>query len=342
MNGENPLEADGIAGDHHPMTAQHVESHDIDPRARRDHGGGLDRAMATYGGQRSDWIDLSTGINPHPYPVAGLTTADWAELPDHGAFARLVDAARSFWSVPDGASILPAPGASALIARIPALTVTDTVEITPPTYNEHAAAFTAQGWQVQQHGPAKARVLVHPNNPDGRLWQETDASASFTIIDESFCDVTPTASLIHLADRPNTVILKSFGKFWGLAGLRLGFAIARPDLISRLNDMTGPWSVSGPALRVGTQALSDPTWANQTRTRLAQDAHHLDELLISSGASLAGGTDLFRLYSVNNATAWQEKLAQHHIWSRTFPYSETYLRLGLPPEHGWCRLEGAL
>lgn len=342
MNGENPLEADSVAGDHQHMPAQKAEPHDIDPRARRDHGGGLDRAMATYGGQRSDWIDLSTGINPHPYPVTDLTTADWAELPDHGAFARLVDAARSFWSVPAGASILPAPGASALIARIPALTATGTVEITPPTYNEHAAAFAAQGWQVQQHGPAKARVLVHPNNPDGRLWQESDTNTPFTIIDESFCDVTPTESLIHLADRPNTVILKSFGKFWGLAGLRLGFAIARPDLISHLNDMTGPWSVSGPALRVGTQALTDPAWANQTRTRLAQDTRRLDELLISSGAALVGGTDLFRLYSVNSALAWQDKLAQHHIWSRIFPYSDTYLRLGLPPEHGWSRLEEAL
>ena len=112
-----------------------------DPRAKRDHGGGLDGAIRTFGGSRSDWIDLSTGINPIPYPVSGLTVADWAELPDHGAFERLISAARSFWSVPDEAAILPAPGASALIARIPALAPADRVEITPPTYNEHAAAL---------------------------------------------------------------------------------------------------------------------------------------------------------------------------------------------------------
>ncbi|WP_246044088.1 threonine-phosphate decarboxylase CobD [Ruegeria sediminis] len=314
----------------------------IDPRARRDHGGGLDGAMRLYGGARSDWIDLSTGINPHPYPVAGLTAADWAELPDHGAFETLVAAACRFWSVPEGAAILPAPGASAVIARIPALAAPGSVEITPPTYNEHAAAFSAQGWQVRDSAPAQARVLVHPNNPDGRLWSASDASARLTVIDESFCDVTPEASLIHLAERQDTIILKSFGKFWGLAGLRLGFAIARPDIIARLNDLTGPWAVSGPALRIGAQALGDAAWAEAARTRLADEARRLDALLTSKGARLVGGTSLFRLYDVDDAAKWQQHLARAHIWSRIFPYSATYLRLGLPPSHGWDRLEAAL
>ena len=158
--------------------------------------------MAQFGGARAEWIDLSTGINPHPYPVSGLQPADWTALPDHGAFEHLADAARSFWNVPDRAEILPAPGASAIIARIPALAKTGRVQITMPTYNEHAAAFAAQGWTVQDTGPAEARVIVHPNNPDGRIWQEADASAPLTVIDESFCDIAPGQSLIHLAERP--------------------------------------------------------------------------------------------------------------------------------------------
>ncbi|WP_298849535.1 threonine-phosphate decarboxylase [uncultured Ruegeria sp.] len=319
-----------------------TSDHGLDPRAVRDHGGGLDRAIVKYGGQRADWIDLSTGINPHPYPVSGLTAADWAELPDHGAFERLSNAARRFWNVPDGAAILPAPGASAIIARIPALTTTGTVQITPPTYNEHAAAFSAQGWNVQPEGPSDAGVIVHPNNPDGRIWQESDISGPLTVIDESFCDVMPEASLIHLADRPSVIMLKSFGKFWGLAGMRLGFAIGKSDLINRLNDLTGPWAVSGPALRVGTQALSDNGWADATRARLADEAARLDSLVTERGAELVGGTSLFRLYQVNNAASWQDRLAQSHIWSRIFPYSTTYLRLGLPPADGWDRLRAAL
>jgi len=314
----------------------------LNPRAARDHGGGLDGAIATYGGKRSDWIDLSTGINPHPYEVSNLAASDWTELPDHGAFERLADAARRFWSVPDDAAILPTPGASAIIARLPALAAQGRVQITPPTYNEHAAAFAAQGWTVQPDGPADARVIVHPNNPDGRIWTEADVTAPLTVIDESFCDVCPEASLIRLTARPGTIVLKSFGKFWGLAGMRLGFAIGQPDLIARLNDLTGPWAVSGPALRIGARALQDGAWAKATRQRLTDEANQLDQMLTSKGAKLVGGTTLFRLYEVDNAVAWQDRLARAHIWSRVFPYSETYLRLGLPPANGWSRLEAAL
>jgi len=321
-----------------------MASHDenLNPRTARDHGGGLDGAIASYGGTRAGWLDLSTGINPHPYQVSALTPSDWTELPDHGAFERLTNAARRFWAVPDGAAILPSPGASAVIARIPALAPKGRVRITMPTYNEHAAAFTAQGWTVGTDGPADARVIVHPNNPDGRIWTEKDADAPLSIIDESFCDVSPDVSLIHLADRPGVIVLKSFGKFWGLAGLRLGFAIGRPDMIARLNDLTGPWAVSGPALRIGEKALRDTEWAASTRQRLSTEAGRLDRLITARGAQLAGGTTLFRLYEVDNATEWQDRLARAHIWSRVFPYSQTFLRLGLPPSDGWDRLEAAL
>jgi cobalamin biosynthetic protein CobC len=183
---------------------------------------------------------------------------------------------------------------------------------------------------------------VHPNNPDGRIWTVADADAPLTVIDESFCDVCPDASLIHLAEQPSVIVLKSFGKFWGLAGLRLGFAIGRPDLISKLNDLTGPWSVSGPALRIGERALRDTDWAKATRQQLAAATEQLDRIMTGKGAKLVGGTTLFRLYDVDDAAAWQAKLARAHIWSRIFPYSNTYLRLGLPPADGWRQLEAAL
>lgn len=321
-----------------PQAGQEI----TDPRARRDHGGGLDHAIKRFGGARHEWIDLSTGINPDPYPIGQLETADWAALPDHGAFSDLTAAARRFWGVPDGAAILPAPGASALIARIPALMKPGRVHITTPTYNEHAAAFLAHSWQVTDTRNGDARVVVHPNNPDGHLWSPVDTDAQLSVIDESFCDVTPDATMIHLAERPGTIVLKSFGKFWGLAGLRLGFAIARPDIIARLNDMTGPWAVSGPALRIGTRALDDLDWASETRQRLTRDAARLDTAMTANGAALVGGTSLFRLYHVNKAAEWQERLAQARIWSRIFPYSDHFLRLGLPPVNGWQQLESAL
>ncbi|MEM9579453.1 MAG: threonine-phosphate decarboxylase CobD [Pseudomonadota bacterium] len=307
--------------------------------ALRDHGGGLDAAARRYGGSRSDWIDLSTGINPAPYPVGTFQAEDWTALPDAGAFRRLEAAARSFWRVPADAGVLAAPGASALIARIPALFSQSSVDIPAPTYNEHAAAFRAHGWSVDDS--ADLRVIVHPNNPDGRFWDASDLRTA-TIIDESFCDIAPARSLIDLAGRPGTIVLKSFGKFWGLAGLRLGFAIGDPTLIAKLRDFIGPWAVSGPALRIGATALEDHAWASATRERLTRDAARLDRVMLAHGADIAGGTPLFRLYDTASAQQMQDKLARAHIWSRIFPYSERWLRLGLPPADGWDRLKDAL
>ncbi|MES2666348.1 MAG: threonine-phosphate decarboxylase CobD [Pseudomonadota bacterium] len=304
-----------------------------------DHGGGIDAAAARFGAGRADWLDLSTGINPCPYPLPPLPADAWTALPDAAAFAALEAAARSFWQVPDAAAVLAAPGASALIARIPTLRPAGDVVISGPTYNEHARSFAAQGWRVTDR--AEACVIVHPNNPDGRLHPAPDAA--FRIIDESFCDITPAASHIAHSARPGTVILKSFGKFWGLAGARLGFAIGDPALIARLAATLGPWAVSGPAIAIGTAALKDRAWADATRTRLATDAARLDALMTRAGAGVAGGTPLFRLYEVADAAAWQTRLARHHIWTRVFPYSGTWLRLGLPGDaQGWTRLERAL
>jgi cobalamin biosynthesis protein CobC len=311
--------------------------------SRPDHGGGVDAAAAKYGGPRGDWIDLSTGINPAPYPVPPLPAYAWAALPDQAAMARLEDAARAFWNVPDRAAVLAASGASALIARIPALATPGRVQIDGPTYNEHGHAFRALGWTVQDRpkDQTDAVVRVHPNNPDGRLWPAPQGAA-LRVIDESFCDVTPTASLIAESVCEGTLVLKSFGKFWGLAGLRLGFAIGDPALIARLAQMLGPWPVSGPALAIGAGALDDPEWANATRARLADDAARLDRLMTARGARTVGGTTLFRLYDVADALRWQETLARSQIWTRVFPYSTTWLRLGLPAPQHWPRLEAAL
>ena len=308
----------------------------------RDHGGGIDGARAVYGGERADWLDLSTGINPVPYPIPPMPKDAWTALPDAGSQDRLIAAARAFWNVPDDAQILAAPGASALIARIPALGCTDRVAIPGPTYNEHAAAFRASGWTVETEGNAPVRVLVHPNNPDGKLWEAAAFGDELTIIDESFCDICPDRSLVHLAGRENVIILKSFGKFWGLAGLRLGFAIGADATMSCLQDMLGPWAVSGPGLHVGALALEDRDWADATRARLQADATQLDDLMQPAGARIIGGTDLFRLYQVDSAAQWQDRLAQNHIWSRIFPYSDRWLRMGLPDPDGWDRLQDAL
>ena len=307
----------------------------------RDHGGQLETACALYGGLPEDWIDLSTGINPVPYPVIPLSADDFQRLPSTSAHNNLIAAAREFWSIPNTAHVVATAGASAAIAALPSLLPPSQVAIAHPTYNEHQAAFTAAGWRVSDSAQA-VQVVVHPNNPDGRLWRAKELTRPVCIIDESFCDVAPQDSLIAEAGKPGRIILKSFGKFWGLAGLRLGFAIGSDPVLEQLENRLGPWAVSGPSLRMGAAALSDPTWAQNTRRRLQADAARLDKLMLAKGAKLRGGCSLFRLYELRDAKAWQAKLGQHHIWSRIFPYSKSFLRLGLPAQSHWARIEKAL
>ncbi|TNC49888.1 aminotransferase class I/II-fold pyridoxal phosphate-dependent enzyme [Rubellimicrobium rubrum] len=309
----------------------------------RDHGGGLDAAMVRWGGARADWLDLSTGINPVPYPLPPLPDHAWTALPDRAAADALTAAARSFWNVPEGAEVIPAPGLSAIIARLPHATEAACVHIPGPTYNEYAASFLTAGVPAS-NAPDAPGVFVHPNNPDGRLWTPGEIGARpLAIIDESFCDVLPKDTHVARAAAPGVVVLKSFGKFWGLAGVRLGFAILAPGpMADRLREALGPWAVSGPALAIGAAALADRTWAKATRDRLNRDAARMDALVTARGARVAAGTTLFRLYEVDDAQAWHDRLARGHVLSRVFPYSATWLRLGLPAPDRWDRIEAAL
>ena len=310
----------------------------------RDHGGGLDDAILKYGGNRTNWLDLSTGINPIPYPIPKVPNHFWHSLPDSQAQSALLSAARKFWKVPNGANIIASSGVSQLIAMLPSLLPVNCVEIIGPTYNEHAAAFQSSGWTVGQTG--SVRVIVHPNNPDGNqhvISKQDAKNTDLMIIDESFCDVTPDETLINLTDQNNVIVLKGLGKFWGLAGLRLGFAVAAPELIKKITDRVGPWAISGPAQFIGQAALTDNSWIIKTRSRLREDSLRLDNLMIEYGNKPLGGTDLFRLYEVKNATKIQNTLAKKFIWTRIFPYSRNWLRLGIPgTEAQWAKLLNAL
>ena len=310
---------------------------------QNDHGGGITDAIASYGGASGDWLDLSTGINPNPYPLPTIPALSWCRLPDQAEFEALEQAAREFWRIPDSWSVLAVPGASSAIAQIPGLVPAGRVFVPQPTYNEHLTAFERFGWQSCQTDP-DATVIVNPNNPDGRTHVPgTIAPQRLTVIDESFADVDPEISWVGQVSATNTIVLKSFGKFWGLAGLRLGFALGDPELIEKLCNALGPWQVSGPALQIGAAALNDIGWAENTRKELSTSAERLDTLVKVAGFKVVGGTSLFRLYEVQSAEAVFKYFAQKRILTRIFPYSNTWVRLGLPgSEKEWARLEDAL
>jgi len=319
----------------------------------RDHGGNLDAARALHGGPADAWIDLSTGINPRPYPLPPLPGTAFSALPTTEEAAALRRIAARAW----GARVLPvaAAGAQAAIQALPALAPPGKARVLGPTYNEHAAALRAAGWAVAEvDGPealagADLAVVVNPNNPDGRrhppgALRALSGRVGLLVVDESFVDTEPGLSLLPGIgpEEGRIVVLRSFGKFYGLAGLRLGFAFSGEGLAGRLAERLGPWAVSGPAIAVGCAALPDRAWAEATRRRLAADAARLDACAARAGWQLVGGTPLFRLYDTPDAAAAQERLARARIWSRRFPWSAGWLRLGLPDGPAWPRLEAAL
>jgi cobalamin biosynthetic protein CobC len=318
----------------------------------QDHGGNLDVAQKRFGGRAEDWIDLSTGINRRAYPVGELTQRDWTALPSREDIAALHDAARQAYAT--SARVLALSGAQAAIQLLPRLSPPGRARILAPTYNEYRPVLTAAGWQVEEVGDLDAlagadlAVVVNPNNPDGR---RHDAVALLAlrllvdrlVIDESFVDAVPDLSLASEARREGLFVLRSFGKFYGLAGLRLGFVLGPEADVAALAATAGPWPVSGPAIAIGTRALLDRDWASATRTRLARDSFRLDALADAAAWRLIGGTPLFRLYDVGNANAAQERLARAKIWSRIFDDKPGWLRLGLPgDETEWTRLADVL
>jgi cobalamin biosynthetic protein CobC len=191
-------------------------------------------------------------------------------------------------------------------------------------------------------------VIVNPNNPDGRRHDPKALLALASrvgrlVVDESFADAVPGLSLAQQAGRPGLLLLRSFGKFYGLAGLRLGFALGCDADVAVLNAMAGPWPISGAAIEIGRRALLDRDWAAETTARLAHDSRRLDDLALDAGWQLVGGTPLFRLYETGDARSAQVHLARARIWSRIFSDKPAWLRLGLPGgETEWRRLAAAL
>lgn len=320
------------------------------------HGGRLSAARAAFPRAPRPWLDLSTGINPQPWSGPRATADDLARLPDPDALAELERLAAAAFGA-DPARVCAVPGAEAGLRALPALTGARSVAIAQPTYDGHAQAWAAAGltpkpvtFDALQAATAEALVVVQPNNPDGTrldpaaleaLARHRSERGRWTILDESFVDATPRLSLAGAAV-PRLVVLRSFGKFYGLAGVRLGFVLAEPALVERLRARLGDWPISAEALAAGRGAYADPDWAAATRARLAEDGERLAGLLAAAGFEPVGANALFRLVRHPDAAARFEALCRAGVLVRPFPHDPTWLRFGLPPAGHWSRLQSAL
>jgi cobalamin biosynthetic protein CobC len=322
------------------------------------HGGDLDAARRQFPSAPEPWVDLSTGINPVPYPLPPLPPESWQRLPERAEMNRLaVTAARAFDAANAG-MVVAGPGTQALIGLLPRLRAQSRLAILGPTYAEHEICWRREGHHVlvvphlQAAASADVVVIVNPNNPTGRLVDrvtlrhlaaDLDRRGGLLVVDEAFIDVIDSGASLVPALPSATVVLRSFGKTFGLAGLRLGFAIAELPLARRIGDFLGPWAVSGPAIAIAERALADPAWLLAARRRLAEDAARLDALLRHAGCAIVGGTPLFRLAAHPSAQRVYETLGAHGIHVRRFAENRSWLRFGLPgSEPAWLRLAHAL
>ncbi|MDJ0950293.1 MAG: threonine-phosphate decarboxylase CobD [Alphaproteobacteria bacterium] len=331
----------------------------MDARARRlRHGGDLAAASERFGRPAEGWLDLSTGINPNPYPLPKLDAAAWTRLPQADAEDRLLAAARAAYGAADRAAIVAAPGTQALIQWLPRLKAAGRVAVIGPTYGEHAAAWQAAGHAVAEisdlggGGAADVCVVVNPNNPDGRvlepdallaLAERLAAQGGLLVVDEAFADVLPEVSLAPHTGAPGLIILRSFGKFFGLPGLRLGFALGPANLIESLRQALGPWAVSSAALEVGAQALLDRDWTERTRIKINDLSLKTDFLLEEFLCPVVGSAGLYRLVETARAPALYDHLGRRGILTRPFDEQPAWLRIGLPEdEAALARLAAAL
>ena len=318
-----------------------------------EHGGNLRDAARHYG--REDWIDLSTGINPRGYPAPALPPDAWHRLPEPDP--GLVAAACAWYGAPD---LLPVAGTQAAIQALPRLRPPSRVTVSAPSYAEHAHAWGKYGHTLRLSSYAALAssiddsdvvVVVNPNNPTGESvapgllldWAtRLAARGGWLVVDEAFGDTAPGLSVAAHGRQPGLIVLRSVGKFFGLAGLRLGFVAAQASTLQALAEQLGPWTVSGPAQFVAKAALSDSAWQQATQARLAREGLRMRALLGEHGIE-ASGTPLFHWWAHSQPEAFQDHLARHGIWCRLFRDAARGIRLGLPPdEGGWRRLQTAL
>ncbi|TBU97332.1 threonine-phosphate decarboxylase CobD [Stutzerimonas kirkiae] len=320
-----------------------------------EHGGRLRAAAQRHAIALEDWLDLSTGIAPRHLPLPALPDDAWSRLPEPDD--QLEALACRYYGAE---AVLPVAGSQMAIQALPRLRRDARVGVLSPCYAEHAEAWRREGHRVLEISEGSVHraldgldvlVVVNPNNPTGRrlpVEQLLDLHArlaergGWLVIDEAFMDCTPEHSLAAHSQRPGLIVLRSFGKFFGMAGARLGFVLANVRLLAVLGELLGPWTIGGPTRWLACSMLADQAGQSRQRESLAQDGERLARLLERYGLRPAGGCGLFQWVVTEDPEGIYQHLAQRAILVRLFSHTSS-LRFGLPAdENGWQRLEKAL
>lgn len=319
-----------------------------------EHGGNLAVAANQYSIPIENWLDLSTGINPNNYPIADIPASAWQKLPlDNDG---LIEAACAYY---DCQFALPSAGSQAALQVLPKLRKASKVAMPQLMYQEHANAWLRYGHEVIRFDvyPDESIIknvdvvlLCNPNNPTATQFSQLELldwhgqlaqRGGWLIVDEAFIDATPQHSIAQHAYLEGLFVLRSLGKFFGLAGARVGFLLGTKQALLNAQEEIGPWSITGPSRLTAKQALLDKAWQEKMHLLLPECSQRLAKLLTQYGLVPTASTALFQFIPTSQAIAWQQHFARQGIWVRRFK-EVSALRFGLPPDDGWERLEGAL
>ncbi len=317
----------------------------------RAHGGRVDLAATLYPDAPTPWIDLSTGINPCAWRSDPLPPVDLTTLPSPASIAVLEEAAAAMFGT-DSACVLALPGSEIGLRLLAGLDLPRPARFVAPSYATHAEVFG--------HASAVMRptidniedgtlLLANPNNPDGLLDKPerllaVTRNGAWLVVDEAFVDLVPSYSIVpHLRPSDRVIVFRSFGKTFGLPGVRLGFMIAPPAQVAAMRHQLGSWPVSACAVAYGTAAYRDSAWIDATRLACIARAARLDTMLARHGLHATGACPLFRLVESSAAAAIFNRLAHAGILTRTFDHAPHWLRIGLPRDDiAFDRLDRAL
>lgn len=323
------------------------------------HGGGLNYAAKMYGIAVENWIDLSTGINPNTWPVPNIPLAIYNRLPEDDD--ALEEHARKYYQTK---SLLSIPGSQAAIQLLPNLRLKSRVAVPKSGYAEHAHAWCEAGHQVdfltteeidKNIHTYDVVVVINPNNPTGELievktllaWYEIlQKKSGWLIVDEAFIDTQPEKSLGAYAHDDGLIVLRSLGKFFGLAGVRSGFVLAEEKLLRQIQVELGPWAVSGPTRYVSQLAVQDVIWQQSSIEMLKKKSLKLkkilkDIMLKNNIKSTVKGTDLFQTVYFSGAESLHIELARNGILTRLLD-DKSGIRFGLGKESQLIKLESVM
>lgn len=269
-----------------------------------EHGGNIRKLAKASGRPTKDLLDFSANINPLGPPewLRSLISSQLSSIvhyPDPDCSLLKASIATCYGSREEG--VLVGNGSTEIIHSLPRALPIHRALIPVPSYSDYANAVELAGKTAEKIFLKEEEsfqldlplldskicgdqlvFIGQPNNPTGLL---VDPSALRTlalkhlstifVIDEAFLDFVEGMDSLIQKRPPNVIVLRSLTKFYAIPGLRLGFAIAEPEVIQKIRKITPPWSVNALAQAVGENAIQDHAYAMRTRTFVRQQREFL-------------------------------------------------------------------